>query len=114
MEGLAGQAVVEQEADLEVTIEEMYAGVPPSRPEAEIERVEEALQLLTRAQRPVIVAGGGVTASGARAELIDLAENALHSGSHILECQSDVPQRPSAGSWRPRFLLASLRQPDPL
>ncbi len=74
MEGLAGQAVVEQEADLEVTIEEMYAGVPPSRPEAEIERVEEALQLLTRAQRPVIVAGGGVTASGARAELIDLAE----------------------------------------
>ncbi len=74
MEGLAEQAVVEQEADLEVTIEEMYAGVPPSRPEAEIERVEEALQLLTRAQRPVIVAGGGVTASGARAELIDLAE----------------------------------------
>ena len=34
----------------------------------------EALQLLTNAKRPIIVAGGGVTASGARAELVALAE----------------------------------------
>ncbi|MEZ4710977.1 MAG: thiamine pyrophosphate-binding protein [Caldilineaceae bacterium] len=74
LEGLAGQAVVEQEADLEVIIEEMFMQVPPFRPIAEPEKIADALELLMRAQRPVIVAGGGVTASGARAELIALAE----------------------------------------
>ncbi|MCE2395921.1 thiamine pyrophosphate-binding protein [Candidatus Poribacteria bacterium] len=73
-EGLAGQAVVEREADLEVIIEEPFTQLPPFRPEAEIETVREALQLLANANRPIIVAGGGVTASGARAELIALAE----------------------------------------
>ncbi|MEZ4664117.1 MAG: thiamine pyrophosphate-binding protein [Caldilineaceae bacterium] len=74
LEGLAGQAVVEPEADLEVIIEEMFAHVPPFRPEAETEKIAAALELLMQAQRPVIVAGGGVTASGARVELIALAE----------------------------------------
>jgi acetolactate synthase-1/2/3 large subunit len=74
LEGLDGKAVVDQEADLTVMIEEMFAQVPPFRPEAELEKVTAALQLLTQAARPVIVAGGGVTASGARAELIALAE----------------------------------------
>lgn len=74
MEGLAGQVVVEEKADLEVIIEEMFSHVPPSRPEAQIESIDKALQLLIRAMRPVIVAGGGVTASGASAELVDLAQ----------------------------------------
>ena len=74
LQGLAGQMVVEPEADLEVIIEETFARVPPFRPEAEAEKVAEALQLLSRARRPIIVAGGGVTASGARAELVALAE----------------------------------------
>ena len=74
LEGLAGQSVVEREADLEVIIEEPFTQLPPFRPEAEIETVREAIQLLTNAKRPIIVAGGGVTASGARAELITLAE----------------------------------------
>jgi len=74
LEGIAGQAVADQEADLEVVIEEMFSQVPPFRPEAEREKVAEALLRLTQAERPIIVAGGGVTASGARAELIELAE----------------------------------------
>ena len=74
LEGIAGQVVAEGEADLEVIIEEMFAQIPPFRPEADQEAVAAALQLLTEAERPVIVAGGGVTASGARAELIELAE----------------------------------------
>jgi acetolactate synthase-1/2/3 large subunit len=74
LEGIAGQAVVDREADLQVTIEEMFSQVPPFRPEAERDKVAQALQLLTQAKRPIIVAGGGVTASGARAELIELAE----------------------------------------
>ncbi len=74
LEGLAGQVVVDYEADLEVIIENAFTQVPPFRPEAELEKVREALQLLTQAKRPVIVAGGGVTASGAREELTALAE----------------------------------------
>ena len=74
LEGIAGQAVVDQEADLEVVIEEMFASVPAFRPIAEPERIEEALHLLSHAERPVIVAGGGVVASDAGAELVALAE----------------------------------------
>ena len=62
------------EADLEVVIEDMFAKVPAFRPTAEPEKIREALHLLTEAKRPVIVAGGGVTASDARAELVALAE----------------------------------------
>ena len=74
LEGLAGQMVVDHEADLEIVIEESFSQLPPFRPEAEPEKVVEALQLLTTAKRPIIVAGGGVTASGARDELVSLAE----------------------------------------
>ncbi|MFN8488058.1 MAG: thiamine pyrophosphate-binding protein [Caldilineaceae bacterium] len=74
LEGLDGKAVVDVEADLEVIAESTFAQLPPFRPEAEFEKISAALQLLTQAERPVIVAGGGVTASGARAELIALAE----------------------------------------
>ena len=74
LEGITGQAVADREADLEVVIEETFARVPAFRPAAEPEKIEEALKLLFRAERPVIVAGGGVTASDARAELVALAE----------------------------------------
>ena len=74
LEGLAGQTGVDHEANLEIVIEESFSQLPPFRPEAEPEKVVEALQLLTTAKRPIIVAGGGVTASGARDELVSLAE----------------------------------------
>ena len=74
LEGIAGQVIMEGEAALEVVIEEAFSQVPPFRPEAELPLLEEAIQLLTQAERPVIVAGGGVTSSDARTELIALAE----------------------------------------
>ncbi len=73
-EGIAGQGVVEPEADIEIVVEEAFTRLPPFRPEAELSTIDAALQLLDRAQRPVIVAGGGVVASDARNELIELAE----------------------------------------
>jgi acetolactate synthase-1/2/3 large subunit len=74
LEGLAGQNVIDGEGDLEVVIEKDFSQLPPFRPEAEKEKIVAALQLLNQAKRPIIVAGGGVTASGARSELITLAE----------------------------------------
>ena len=74
LDGLAGQAVFDREADLEVIVEEPFTSVPAFRPEADSDQVAQALNRLARAERPVIVAGGGVTASDARAELIAFAE----------------------------------------
>ncbi len=74
LEGLAGQSVIDKEGDLEVVIEEGFSQLPPFRPVAEKEKIESSLKLLSQAKKPIIVAGGGVTASGARNELITLAE----------------------------------------
>ena len=73
-EGIAGSSVIDRDGEFEVVIEEAFAQLPPFRPEAEAEKVTEALRILAHAKRPIIVAGGGVTASDARAELIALAE----------------------------------------
>jgi acetolactate synthase-1/2/3 large subunit len=48
--------------------------VPPFRPEPDQASVMAALKVLQAAERPVIVAGGGVHASGAARELVALAE----------------------------------------
>src|SRR3981081_2366897 len=55
------------EAEMEPLVEEKFARVPPFRPEPERADVLAALKLLQEAVRPVIVAGGGVRASGAAA-----------------------------------------------
>jgi len=71
--GNEGQVDAE-EADMEVLCEDMFSRVPPFRPEPAKEQVKSALSYLESADRPVIVAGGGVRASGAANELITLAE----------------------------------------
>ncbi len=74
LQGIDGGGVVNVEADLEVIVEEQFAALPPFRPTADQASIEAALALLRAAEKPVIVAGGGVTTSGARAELTALAE----------------------------------------
>ena len=74
LQGIDGGGVVNVEADLEVVVEEQFAALPPFRPTADQESIDEALKLLGAAERPLIVAGGGVTTSEARAELVALAE----------------------------------------
>jgi acetolactate synthase-1/2/3 large subunit len=71
--GNEGQVDVE-EAEMEPLVEPMFARVPPFRPEPDLAQMHAALSVLHEAQRPVIVAGGGVRASGAGAELVALAE----------------------------------------
>jgi acetolactate synthase I/II/III large subunit len=71
--GNEGQVDAE-EAELEPLVEPQFARVPPFRPEPERASILAALKLLQEAERPVIVAGGGVRASGAAPELVGLAE----------------------------------------
>jgi acetolactate synthase I/II/III large subunit len=71
--GNEGQVDLE-EAEMEPLSEERFARVPPFRPEPDRASVLAALKLLQEADRPVIVAGGGVRCSAAAAELVALAE----------------------------------------
>lgn len=71
--GNFGQAI-EGRAELDGVFEPQFARFPAFRPLAEPERVRAAAQALASARRPVLVAGGGVTASGAQAEVVALAE----------------------------------------
>jgi acetolactate synthase-1/2/3 large subunit len=66
--------ITEAEAELDPLVESMYKQAPAFRPEPEMQRVKDALAALMAAQRPVIVAGGGVMRSGASGELVELAE----------------------------------------
>ncbi|MFL5069950.1 MAG: thiamine pyrophosphate-binding protein [Xanthobacteraceae bacterium] len=71
--GNEGQVDAE-EAEMEPLIDELFARVPPFRPEPDLTHMRAALKLLQEAERPVIVAGGGVRASRAGSELVALAE----------------------------------------
>jgi acetolactate synthase-1/2/3 large subunit len=62
------------EAELEPLVEAQFASVPPFRPAPDERSLRAAVEALQKAERPVIVAGGGVRASGAAAELVALAE----------------------------------------
>ena len=71
--GNEGQVDAE-EAEMEALVESQFAQVPPFRPQPQPEQVKAALDLLQKADRPIIVAGGGVRASRAADELVALAE----------------------------------------
>jgi acetolactate synthase I/II/III large subunit len=73
LRGNEGQ-IDQEEAEMEALCESQFAQVPPFRPQPDPESVRAALSLLRQAQKPVIVAGGGVRASGAAPELVALAE----------------------------------------
>lgn len=72
--GHVGDILETSEADLEVMIEPAFDHYPPSRPIPDGKAVEAAARLLCEAKRPVIVAGGGATASSAGPGIVRLAE----------------------------------------
>jgi acetolactate synthase-1/2/3 large subunit len=75
--GKPGPVLVEIPWDLvgeEVGWDSYLPAGAPSRPAGDAQRVAAAAELLGGARRPIIVAGGGTVASGALAELRELAE----------------------------------------
>jgi len=71
--GNEGQ-VDQEEADMEPLVEKQFARVPPFRPIPEPASLKTLLGFLEKAEKPVIVAGGGARWSGAGPELVQLAE----------------------------------------
>jgi len=71
--GNEGQ-VDQDEAEMEAQVEAQFAKVPPYRPIPDPQSLAQLLRALQESPKPVIVAGGGVRASGAGAELLQLAE----------------------------------------
>ena len=90
-EGTSGNVVTEGEAELEVIIDEPFTHIPPYRPEPEDGMVRQAAQVLSGARRPVIVAGGGVTASQAQREVVQLAEMMSIPVATSLNAKGTIP-----------------------
>ncbi|MCY0905008.1 glyoxylate carboligase [Arthrobacter sp. H14-L1] len=62
-----------QMAEIEFDID-AYEPLAVSKPKASRRQAEKALDMLTAAERPLIVAGGGIINAGASAQLVELAE----------------------------------------
>ncbi|MBQ11392.1 MAG: acetolactate synthase [Planctomyces sp.] len=91
LDGIDGTVVANDEADLEVIVEEAFTRLPPFRPEPELALVREALELLSAAERPVIVAGGGVNTSQAQEELVALAEKLSIPVATAMNAKTVIP-----------------------
>jgi acetolactate synthase-1/2/3 large subunit len=88
--GAYGQGV-EGEGDLEPLAEPRFSRVPAFRPGPEIDRVHEAAALMEDAHKPIIVAGGGVVASNAQPELVELAEKLRIPVATSLTAKGAIP-----------------------
>jgi len=75
--GLSGEIIEQQEVGLPLLACGKYSAYPAQRPAADPVLVREALTLIEKARRPIIVSGGGANASGAGAEVRQLAEALL-------------------------------------
>ena len=90
--GLSGDLAAGSEFDTEVAVETSFRQYPAFRPEPEPGRVAEAAHRIARAERPVLVAGGGVTASGAQAEVVRLAEKLSIPVATSLNAKGTIPE----------------------
>lgn len=79
------------EGDLELVVESQYERVPAFRPAADASDVADALRILSTAERPIIVAGGGVAWSGAQAEVVALAEKLQIPVATSLNAKGAIP-----------------------
>ena len=84
-----------EEAEMELRVEPEFSRVPPFRPDPDMARVREAARLLGAAKKPVIVAGGGVRASGAGKELLEFAEKLQIPVATSLNGKDSMPAKHS-------------------
>ena len=83
--------ILEEEGNLEPIFEEQFMRYPAYRPQATAEQIQAAAQALQQARKPVIVAGGGVPASGAEREVVALAEKLSIPVTTSLHAKATIP-----------------------
>lgn len=66
--------VQREQAEVEFTDDMDLKGYDPNPPRVNHDRIKKAAEILAEAERPLILAGGGVIWSGAHEELVELAE----------------------------------------
>lgn len=66
--------VLEEVSDLDLTFEAQFSRYPAFRPAADLQDISTAIEKLVKAERPIVVVGGGVIRSQAERELVALAE----------------------------------------
>ena len=91
LQGISGNVIMEGEAELDVLVESPFTRRPAFRPEADPNTVSQAARALAGAERPVIVAGGGVTASQAQREVVELAEALSIPVATSLNAKGTIP-----------------------
>ena len=89
--GHAGEPIESATADLDDDLDLRFASVPPFRPAPEEGAIEEALRAIASADRPIIVAGGGVRLSDAAVELVALAEHLSIPVATSLNAKAVIP-----------------------
>jgi acetolactate synthase I/II/III large subunit len=92
LRGHTGQ-LVDAEDDLDADVEIAFAQAPAFRPVADDTLLAAAVEALTAADRPVIVAGGGVITSRAGNELAELAEKLDVPVVTSLSAKAAIPAR---------------------
>ncbi len=90
LRGSQGQ-MLEREADFDMVFEERYKQYPAFRPEPDDSDIGAAAELLAKAERPIIVAGGGVTSSGAGPKVVKLAERLSIPVATSLNAKEIIP-----------------------
>ncbi len=89
--GYMGAGIESAEGNFAVIVEDKFIHTPAFRPEPESDAVGKAVELLRTAERPVIVAGGGARISGARPEIVELAERLSIPLATSLDGKDAVP-----------------------
>jgi acetolactate synthase-1/2/3 large subunit len=75
-----------------VRVDEVFTRYPPFRPAPDAESLLAAVRAIAAAQRPVIVAGGGVRISSAAGEIVALAEKCQIPVAASVDGKGSIPE----------------------
>ncbi len=90
--GIAAELVEEDEVAAEVIVDSSFRSYPAFRPPPDDAQIRAAAELLGQARRPVMLVGGGVTASQAGREITALAERLSMPVVTSLNGKGSIPE----------------------
>lgn len=90
--GISGSDIIRAETNNEPVYDPQFGSYPPFRPEPDTASIQAAARVIGEYRTPVIVAGGGVTASGAQREVVELAEMLSIPVATSLNGKNTIPE----------------------